>query len=376
MPKPKISGTRWTSNLIKARQFWLAALLLGAIGGSIVAAAESNGAVGPAASQSVPLRREGDLPALGGAIEWLNSVPLTASSLRGKVVVVEFWTYTCINWRRTLPYVRAWSGKYKDRGLVVIGVHTPEFEFEKQIDNVRQATRDMSIDYPVAIDSNYAIWRAFRNEYWPALYFIDAQGHIRHHQFGEGDYAQSERVIQELLAEAGAGGASGDLVAVDAVGFEAAADWQSLRSPETYVGYERTQNFASPGGPKLASRRVYTAPAQLRLNHWALEGDWTMEKGAIALNAAEGRIVYQFHARDLHLIMGPRVRGSALRFRVSIDGRPPGAAHGIDIDEQGNGTVSEQRMYQLIRQQEPIADRRFEIEFLDEGVEAFDFSFG
>jgi thiol-disulfide isomerase/thioredoxin len=316
------------------------------------------------------------LPALGGAIEWLNSVPLTASSLRGKVVVVEFWTYTCINWRRTLPYVRAWSGKYKDQGLVVIGVHTPEFEFEKQIDNVRQATRDMSIDYPVAIDSNYAIWRAFRNEYWPALYFIDAQGHIRHHQFGEGDYAQSERVIQELLAEAGAGGASGDLVAVGAVGFEAAADWQSLRSPETYVGYERTQNFASPGGPELAGRRVYAAPVQLRLNHWALAGDWTVEKGAIALNAAEGRIVYQFHARDLHLIMGPGARGSMVRFRVFIDGRPPGAAHGIDIDEQGNGTVSEQRMYQLIRQQEPIADRRFEIEFLDEGVEAFDFSFG
>jgi len=361
---------------MKAPRLWLAALLLGTAGVSIVAAADSHGEVRPAASDWVRLRLEGSLPAFDGAIEWLNSAPLSASSLRGKVVVVEFWTYTCINWRRTLPYVRAWSAKYKDQGLVVIGVHTPEFEFEKQLDNVREATREMSIDYPIAIDSNYAIWRAFGNEYWPALYFIDVQGRIRHHHFGEGDYAQSERVIQELLAEAGAGGASSDLVSVDGVGFEASADWPSLKSPETYVGYERTQNFASPGGPRLSERRVYTAPARLRLNHWALEGEWTMQKGAIALNAAPGRIVYQFHARDLHLIMGPRVRGSAVRFRVSIDGRPAGMAHGIDIDEQGNGTVSEQRMYQLIRQQEPIADRRFEIEFLDGDVEAFDFSFG
>jgi thiol-disulfide isomerase/thioredoxin len=361
---------------MKARQRLLTALLLSAIGGLMAAVAENSGEVQPAAARRVPLRLEGELPALDGAIEWLNSAPLTASRLRGKVVLVEFWTYSCINWRRTLPYVRAWSEKYKDHGLVVIGVHTPEFEFEKQLDNVREATSEMRIEYPVAVDSNYAIWRAFRNEYWPALYFIDAQGHIRHHQFGEGDYAQSERVLQELLSEAGDAAVSGDLVSVDAGGFEAAADWPNLKSPETYVGYERTQNFASPGGPVLADRRVYAAPRHLGLNHWALAGDWTMQKDASVLNAAEGRIAYRFHARDLHLIMAPGTRGSSVRFRVFLDGRPPGAAHGLDIDEQGNGTVSEARMYQLIRQQEPIADRQFEIEFLDGGVEAFDFSFG
>jgi thiol-disulfide isomerase/thioredoxin len=287
------------------------------------AVADNSGEVRPAAPQRVSLRLEGELPALDGAIGWLNSAALTAASLRGKVVLIEFWTYTCINWRRTLPYVRAWSLKYKDQGLVVIGVHTPEFEFEKQLDNVRQATGEMRIEYPVAVDSNYAIWRAFRNEYWPALYFIDAQGRIRHHQFGEGNYAQSERVLQELLTEARGAAVSGDLVSVDAGGFEAAA-----------------------------------------------------EKDAIVLNVADGRIAYRFHARDLHLIMAPGTRGASVRFRVFLDGRPPGAAHGLDIDEQGNGTVSEPRMYQLIRQQEPIADRQFEIEFLDQGVEAFDFSFG
>jgi thiol-disulfide isomerase/thioredoxin len=356
---------------MKARQLLLTALLIGASGGLIVAVAQGNGEAQRAAR--VALRHEGDLPSLDGAIEWLNSAPLTDSSLRGKVVLVDFWTYTCINWRRTLPYVRAWSLKYKDRGLVVIGVHTPEFEFEKQVGNVRQATREMRIDYPVAIDSNYAIWRAFKNEYWPALYFIDAQGRIRHHQFGEGEYAQSELVIQELLAEAGA---SGDLVSVSAGGFEAAADWPNLKSPETYVGYERTQNFASPGGPHLAEPRMYAAPAQLSLNHWALVGDWTMRKDAIVLDKAHGRIAYLFHARDLQLIMGPGAPATSVRFRVYIDGQPPGVAHGIDTDEQGNGTVSEQRMYQLIRQPEPIADRQFEIEFLDPGVEAYDFSFG
>jgi len=319
---------------------------------------------------------QSELASLERANEWLNSPPLTASALRGKVVLIDFWTYTCINWLRTLPYVRAWDEKYKDQGLVVIGVHAPEFEFEKNVDNVRRATKDMRVDYPVAIDSDHAIWRAFRNEYWPALYFVDAQGHVRHHQFGEGEYERSERIIQQLLAEAGAGGGGHDLVSVDARGAEAAADWGSLKSPENYLGYERTENFASPGGAVLGKSRDYAAPARLRLNHWALFGDWTVEKHAPALSKANGRIAYRFHARDLHLVMGPAARGASVRFRVLIDGRPPGAAHGVDVDDQGNGTVTEQRMYQLIRQPKPIDDRQFEIEFLDSGVEAFAFTFG
>ena len=319
---------------------------------------------------------EGAMPSLGGATGWLNSQPLTAAGLRGKVVLVDFWTYTCINWLRQLPYVRAWAEKYKDQGLVVIGVHTPEFAFERDLDNVRRAARDMRVDYPIAIDNDYTIWRAFNNSYWPALYFVDAQGHIRHHQFGEGAYEESEMILQQLLEEAGNGGIGHDLVSVDARGAEAAADWGSLRSPENYLGYERTENFASPGGAVLDERRLYTAPAKLRLNHWALSGDWTLEQQATVLNEANGRIAYHFHARDLHLVMGPAARGTSVRFRVLIDGQPPGAAHGIDVDEQGNGIVSEQRMYQLIRQPKPIADRHFEIEFLDSGVEAFAFTFG
>jgi len=319
---------------------------------------------------------EGAMPSLGGATGWLNSQPLTAAGLRGKVVLIDFWTYTCINWLRQLPYVRAWAEKYKDQGLVVIGVHTPEFAFERDLDNVRRAARDMRVDYPIAIDNDYAIWRAFNNSYWPALYFVDAQGHIRHHQFGEGAYEESEMILQQLLEEAGNGGIGHDLVSVDARGAEAAADWGSLRSPENYLGYERTENFASPGGALLDERRVYAAPARLRLNHWALSGDWTVEKQATVLNEANGTIAYSFHARDLHLVMGPAARGTSVRFRVLIDGQIPGAAHGIDVDEQGNGTVSEQRLYQLIRQPKPIADRHFEIEFLDLGVEAFAFTFG
>jgi len=327
----------------------------------------------PAAVQN-PIERE--LGSLDTATEWLNSQPLTAAGLRGKVVVVEFWTYSCINWLRTLPYVRAWADKYKDQGLVVIGVHSPEFEFEKDVDNVRRAAMDMRIDYPIAIDSDHAIWRAFRNQYWPALYFIDAQGRIRHHQFGEGEYEKSEKIIQQLLAETGARNIGHELVSVDARGTEAAADWSSLKSPENYVGYERTENFASPGGAVLGKQRVYAAPSQLGLNHWALSGEWTVGKQATVLNKANGRIAYRFHARDLHLVMGPATRGTAVRFRVLIDGQPPGAAHGGDIDDQGNGTVTDQRLYQLIRQPKPIADRQFEIEFLDSGVEAFAFTFG
>jgi thiol-disulfide isomerase/thioredoxin len=325
---------------------------------------------------TVKLPIEGELPSLGGATEWLNSPPLTAAGLRGKVVLIDIWTYTCINWLRTLPYVRAWAEKYKNQGLVVIGVHSPEFAFEKDIDNVRRAAKEMRVDYPIAVDSDHAIWRALKNEYWPALYLVDAQGRIRHHQFGEGGYEQSERVIQQLLSEAEASGIGRDLVSVDARGAEAAADWESLKSPENYVGYERTENFASRGRAVLDKPYVYAAPAKLKLNQWALSGDWTVAKNLTALNKPNGRIAYRFHARDLHLVMGPATRGASLRFRVLIDGQPPGAAHGIDVDGQGNGTVTEQRLYQLIRQPKPVADRQFEIEFLDPGVEAFAFTFG
>ena len=325
---------------------------------------------------TLQLSIEGTLPSFGGATGWLNSEPLTAAGLHGKVVLVDFWTYTCINWLRTLPYVRAWGEKYKNQGLVVIGVHTPEFPFEKNVDNVRQAAKDMRVDYPIAIDNDYAIWRAFNNEYWPALYFVDAQGRIRHHEFGEGNYDQSEMIIQRLVHEAGVGAIGDELVSVDARGVEAAADWASLKSPENYVGYERTENFASPGGAALDKRRVYAAPAQLPLNHWALSGDWTIGKQAAVLNDAGGRIAYRFHARDLHLVMGPLARGTPPRMRVRIDGHPPGASHGLDVDDRGNGTVTEQRLYQLIRQPKPIIDRQFEIEFLDSGVEAFAFTFG
>jgi thiol-disulfide isomerase/thioredoxin len=328
------------------------------------------------AHTTLQLSIEGELPSFSGATGWLNSPPLTPAGLRGKVVLVDFWTYTCINWLRTLPYVRAWAEKYKNQGLVVIGVHTPEFPFEKNVDNVRRAAKDMRVDYPIAIDSEYAIWRAFNNEYWPALYFIDAKGRIRHHDFGEGNYDQSEMIIQRLLAEAGARGIGDELVSVDPRGVEAAADWATLKSPENYVGYERTENFASPGGAAFDQRRVYAAPAQLALNHWALAGDWTIGKQATALNTAGGRIAYRFHARDLHLVMGPPARGSSVRMRVRIDGQPPGASHGVRVDEQGNGAVTEQRLHQLIRQPKPIIDRRFEIEFLDPGVEAFAFTFG
>jgi thiol-disulfide isomerase/thioredoxin len=319
---------------------------------------------------------QSELASIERADEWLNSPPLTASALRGKVVLIDFWTYTCINWLRTLPYVRAWAEKYKDQGLVVIGVHAPEFEFEKTIGNVRWAVKDMRIGYPVAVDNGHVIWRAFRNQYWPALYFIDAQGRVRHQHFGEGSYEKAEMIIQELLREAGASGVSREVVSVDARGLEAAADWSNLKSPENYLGYDRTQSFASPGGAALGQPRSYTLPARLGLNDWALSGDWTMKNQAAVLNEPNGRVAYRFHARDLHLVMGPPAGGPSVKFRVLIDGKPPGAAHGTDVDEQGNGTVTEQRLYQLIRQPEPIADRQFEIEFFGAGVEVFAFTFG
>jgi thiol-disulfide isomerase/thioredoxin len=325
---------------------------------------------------AIQLPIEGKFASLDGAIEWLNSPPLTATALRGKVVVVDFWTYSCINWRRTLPYVRAWAEKYRDHGLIVIGVHTPEFVFEQDLYNVRRATTALKIHYPVAVDSAHAIWRSFGNQYWPALYVADAQGRIRHHQFGEGGYEQIERTIQQLLTEAGNANVPHELVSLDPHGVELAADLSSLKSPETYVGYERAEYFASPGGARRNKPGVYAAPSRLRLNKWALVGDWTIGSEAAALNGASGRIVYRFHARDLNFIMGPTVPGTPVKFRVRIDGQPPGTSHGIDIDAQGNGTVREPRMYQLIRQPEPIADRLFEIEFDAPGVEAFDFTFG
>ncbi len=319
---------------------------------------------------------EGELASLSRATGWLNTEPLTAAGLRGKVVLIDFWTYTCINWLRTVPYVRAWAEKYRDQGLVVIGVHTPEFPFEHDIDNVRRAVQVMNVPYPVAVDSDYAIWRGFDNHYWPALYFVDAQGRVRHQQFGEGEYEQAERFIQQLLAEAGAVGVARDLVAVEGRGFEAPAAWADLKSEENYVGYERTEGFASPGGAAPDQPRVYATPARLELNRWALAGDWTVAKGATVLNKADGRIVYRFYARDLHLVMGPVSKGTPVRFRVRIDGKPPGVAHGIDVDERGMGTAVEQRLYQLIRQPMPIAERQFEIEFLDPGVAAYGFTFG
>jgi len=320
--------------------------------------------------------RKDRLPSLNGATQWLNSKPLTTADLRGKVVLVEFWTYTCINWRRTLPYVRAWAEKYKDQGLVVVGVHTPEFSFEKEAGNVRWAVKDMKIGFPVAMDNNYSVWRAFRNEYWPALYFVDAKGNIRHQQFGEGNYEQSERVIQQLLGEAGAGAVSKELVNAETTGPEAAADLGTLSSSENFLGYERTVDFASPGGARADRSRLYAAPARLSLNQWALSGNWTMGREGNVLNEGNGRVLYRFHARDLNLIMGPAAPGRSLRFRIRIDGKAPGAAQGADIDSEGNGTVIEQRMYQLIRQPGPITDREFEIEFPDAGVEVFDFTFG
>lgn len=347
-------------------------------GAAMTLVAAKMGIVGAKAHAAVDthLPVEGNMPSLESGYGWLNSQPLTVSGLRGKVALIDFWTYTCINWRRQLPYVRAWAAKYRANGLVTIGVHTPEFPFEKNAENVRRAVKETRVDYPVVIDSDYSIWRAFSNEYWPALYFVDAQGRIRHHVFGEGEYEQSERIIQQLLAEAGATGFRSDLVSVHAEGPEATADWSNLGSAENYVAYERTENFSSPGGPISDKPHVYSAPAELKINHWALSGDWTMQQGAITLNQPNGRIAYRFHARDLHLVMGPGAHGNLVRFRVFIDGQQAATSHGSDVDAQGNGTVSEPRMYQLIRQSSPIVDRQFEIQFLDSGVEAFSFTFG
>jgi len=360
-------------NIDRRRFFCTAAMIVGATRlGMITSAYGQTGK--PRAPAQLPT--EGQMPSFGRVTEWLNSKPLTTADLRGKVVLTSFWTYSCINWRRQLPYVRAWAEKYSDEGLVVIGVHSPEFAFEKNVANVRWAAKEMRVDYPVVMDNEFGIWRAFKNQYWPALYFVDARGRIRHHQFGEGEYQQSELVIQQLLVDAGIGDVKQGMVSIIGEGTEAPGDWTELRSPENYVGYERTEGFKSRGGAIPDQRRLYVMPATLNLNQWALTGDWTIEKQRIILNNANGRIAYRFHARDLHLVMGPAAPGTSVRFRVLIDGNVPDAAHGIDVDDQGRGTVSQSRMYQLIRQPKPSVDRQFEIEFIDSGVEAFSFTFG
>ncbi|HEY9131781.1 MAG TPA: cytochrome c biogenesis protein DipZ [Dyella sp.] len=328
----------------------------------------------PAPKAGEPLPVEGTMPSLDGATQWLNSAPLTAASLRGKVVLVDFWTYSCINCIRALPYVRAWAEKYKDHGLVVIGVHSPEFAFEKIPSNVSDAVKKFDISYPVALDNDYAIWKAFSNEYWPAHYFIDAKGQIRHHHFGEGEYEQSEDVIRQLLTEAGYTNLPGGHVQPNAKGAEAAGSGDYSRSPETYVGYARTANFA--GRIAHDDSWTYTAPAILEGGQWTLDGRWTVHEEDAQLDKAGGRIVYRFRGRDLHLVLGPGDKGKPVRFRIRIDGKAPMQDHGSDIDAEGNGTVTKQRLYQLIRQANGSGERLFEIEFLDPGVKAYAFTFG
>ncbi len=318
---------------------------------------------------------EGPAPEFTGITEWLNSAPLTIEALKGKVVLIDFWTYSCINCLRAIPYVQAWADKYKDAGLVVIGVHSPEFAFERDIGNVKAAVGRLGITYPVAIDNAYSVWRAFNNQYWPAHYFIDVQGRIRHHHFGEGSYDQSERVIQDLLAEAGNAKAAGELVAINASGVQASSNTKEVLSPETYLGYMRGENLVSPGGVVEDKTHTYT-PGEPRLNEWGLSGSWTVNAEHAVLDAGEGGIVYRFHARDVHLVLGPGPDGKPVRFRVTIDGLQPGQSSGMDVNADGEGIVSEQRLYQLIRQSGTIGDRTFEIRFLDPGVRAYAFTFG
>ncbi|PSH04028.1 MAG: cytochrome C biogenesis protein [Acidobacteria bacterium] len=328
------------------------------------------------ATKSLPvLSDEGPMPELNGAVAWLNSPPLSRESLRGKVVLIDFWTYSCINCLRTLPYVEGWAAKYKDAGLVVIGVHTPEFAFEKDRANVEKAVRDLKINYPVAIDSDHKIWRAFSNEYWPAHYFVDGRGRIRFRHFGEGEYEESERVIQQLLKENGATSLPGE-TNISATGALAAPDSNDMGSPETYIGYQRAEHFASAEPITQNADRAYTSRPRLSLNQWALNGTWRVGPESAVLQKAPGKIVFRFHARDLHLVLGPANNGKPVRFKVKLDGTPPGEDHGSDIDASGAGTVRDHRLYQLIRQKGTVEDRTFEIEFLDPGVQAFAFTFG
>ena len=327
-------------------------------------------------SSPTQLPVESRLASLDGATEWLNSHPLIGEELRGRVALVQFGTYTCINWIRTLPYVRAWVEKYGRAGLAVVGIQTPEFQFEQDLSNVRRSLQEMRIDYPVAIDNDYAVWRAFDNHYWPAIYLADAQGRVRYHHFGEANYVETELAIQQLLSEAGATDIDSNVVAVVPEGVEVAADWDTLESPEKYLGYQRTDGFAPPGDVVAGESRVYAWPSSMALNNWALSGDWTVGKQAAQLNQPGGRIAIAFHARDLHLIMRPSTPGQPIRFQVLVDGEMPGEAYGIDIDQAGGGVMREQRLYNLLRNSTPVRTRRFEIEFLDPGAEAYSFTFG
>jgi hypothetical protein len=317
---------------------------------------------------------EGHLPGFDHAAGWLNSEPLKADDLRGRVVLADFCTYTCINWLRTLGYVRAWAEKYEDQGLVVVGVHTPEFPFEADTENVVEALSALNVGFPIALDPEYAVWEAFGNRYWPAVYIADVEGRIRHHQFGEGGYDECERVIQQLLRETG-DAVGEDLISVVPEGIEAQADWGTVESPETYVGYQQGRNFASPEGVTIGDARTYSVPDPLRRNAWAISGNWTIEPRAGVLNDSGGAISFRFHARDLNLVLRSRT-GAAVPFHVLLDGAPPGAAHGLDVDEEGHGTLVQPRLYQLVRQPGSIADRTFEITFDAGGVEAYVFTFG
>lgn len=319
---------------------------------------------------------QGQLPPLSGAVQWLNSAPLSAEALKGKVVLVDFWTYSCINCLRSLPYVKAWAEKYRDQGLVVIGVHAPEFAFERDLGNVTKAVKDLGIDYPVAVDNDYRIWRAFNNQYWPAHYFADAQGRIRYHHFGEGEYAESERVIQQLLREAGNAQVAGGLIQAEAKGVQQAADMDEVRSPETYVGYQRSENFVPQASLAPDIVAAYDVPTQLALNDWGLRGQWKVGAESARSAASGGALVYRFHARDLHLVLGPGGDGQPVRFKVLIDGHAPGADHGVDVAPDGTGQVTEQRLYQLVRQAGDVAEHTFSIEFLEPGVQAYAFTFG
>jgi Thioredoxin like C-terminal domain len=319
---------------------------------------------------------EGKLPDLDGANAWLNSEPLTPAGLRGKVVLTQFCTFSCVNWLRTLPYVRAWDERYRDDGLVVIGAHSPEFPFEHDVEKVRPALEAMGVGYPIAIDNDFAVWRAFENNYWPALYVADAEGRLRDHHFGEGRYEGTERVIQQLLAEAGSAGTDREPAPVDVRGIEVAADFETLQSPETYVGYARGERFASPDRVLPDQPRTYGDPPRLELNEWSLSGNWTVRQQATVMNEAGGRITYRFHARDVNLVLGPSESGDPVRLRVLIDGQPAGPAHGLDVDEEGTGTVVEARLYQLVRQPGGVSDHTFEVTFLDAGAHAYVFTFG
>jgi len=317
------------------------------------------------------------LSSLDGATGWINSKPLTASDLKGKVVLVDFWTYSCINCLRTLPYMSAWAEKYKQNGLVIIGVHTPEFPFEKEKLNVEKAVRKFAVSYPVALDNNYAIWNGFNNQYWPAHYFFDAKGKLRYQHFGEGEYDRSELWIQKLLQERASQQALPvGMVSVSGQGEQAAALSSEVGSPETYIGYERAQHFASSGGLRHNTARLYAIPDRLDLNEWGLDGLWKDQAQTAVLASPQGRIAFRFHARDLHLVLGPAKDGRSVRFHITIDGQTPGPSHGTDTDEQGNGEVTSHRLYQLVRQKGAIMDRTFTIEFLDPGVQAFAFTFG